>query len=329
MNRLFCLLMMTACLSAAPALADTLSLYGYQRPDGAITVRLNGSNVDPYFAAKALLLAQEVQLDIREAAKAWIEWAVAHQRADGRFDRFCLTETGYVACAPADADDAMIAVWSELLVRFAPQEGMPASWNVSLRKANAYLSQLYDKHSGVYQISKTLPVALLMDNVEIYSSLKAVGKYYADHGDDVRAHRWRSRADQLGKDIIRVFWQPATGFRATTQNRTTTRSFYPDQVAEIFPLLADLPMPNGSPSAVYSKWMANNRETWLQQAKDDFPWGMVALIANRMGDSKTVACWRTRAAPFRHGLHWNVVEEALYLAFDANLSPAERLAPAC
>jgi len=71
----------------------------------------HGDSVDPYFAAKALLAAQEAGLDVRKAAKDWIRWVLPFQRPDGGFDRFCLKEKGFLPCNPADADDATAAVW--------------------------------------------------------------------------------------------------------------------------------------------------------------------------------------------------------------------------
>jgi hypothetical protein len=328
MYRLLCLILLSVSLLASAAPSGELTLQGYQRADGAITVRLNGDTVDPYFASKALLGAADARLDAKKAALAWIDWALAHQSADGRFDRFCLRSGRYVACATADADDAMLAVWMELLVRFAPAGGLPRAWDASLQKASTYLFRLYDRQSGVFVISRTLPIALLMDNVEVYSAFRALARYHFERGNDALARLWITRADQLQVSVNRVFWSPPKQFRVSTQQRSTS-AFYPDTVAQIFPVLADLPIPGKSRSEAYAEWMAANRDTWLRQATDDFPWGMVALLSDKMGDRKTIACWRARAVPFRHGTHWNVLEEALYLAFEARLSSEEKLAPAC
>lgn len=321
------MLIVVSSLASASPQAE-LTLYGYQRSDGAITVRLNGDTVDPYFANKALLGAADARLDATKAALAWIDWALAHQRSDGRFNRFCVRSDRYVACAAADADDAMLAVWMELLVRFAPAGRMPPAWQTSLQKASTYLFRLVDRQSGVFVISRAMPIALLMDNVEVYSAFRALARYYFVRGDETLARLWINRANQLQISINRVFWSPSKQFSVSTQQRTVT-AFYPDSVAQIFPMLAGLPIPGKTRGEAYAEWMAAYREIWLQQARNDFPWGMVALVSDEMDDRKTLACWRTRAAPFRHGSHWNVLEEALYLAFDAYLSNEEKLAPGC
>ena len=108
-------------------------------------MRLNGVGIDPYFAAKALLAASDAQLDARQAALAWIAWLLPRQRPDGSFDRYCVKNGRYRACADAETDDAMIATWIELLARFAPPDGLPAAWELSLNRAGLHLDTLLDR----------------------------------------------------------------------------------------------------------------------------------------------------------------------------------------
>lgn len=324
MKKLLCLVLF---FMSQPAVAEQLSLPYYQRPDGAITVRLHGDRVDPYFAAKALLAAREAKIKADEAALAWIRWAMPLQRADGSFDRFRLQDGEYFPYARADADDATLALWMELLVTFAPSDALPSRWERSFSKASRNLERLRDKRTGVYQISKTIPVALLMDNVEVYSALKAAAKYYARAGKPLKGKKFDGQAKKLKKSIISVFWQSGRGFRASTQDRSGN-DFYPDQVAQLFPLLEGIESPEGSNQLVYASWMTKYRKSWVQQASLDFPWGIVALAADKMGDVKTVECWRALSAPFRHGKNWNVLEEALYTAFEGRTG-TKRSVPIC
>ncbi|AXF20266.1 hypothetical protein CUJ89_06990 [Burkholderia pyrrocinia] len=310
-----------ACGFALHASAAELQLNGmYQRPDGAITVRLNGAGIDPYFAAKALLAAADAQLDARQAALAWIAWLLPRQHQDGGFDRYCVKNGQYSACAEADADDAMMATWIELLARFAPPDGMPAAWELSLNRAGTHLDTLLDKPSGVYQISSTLHVALLMDNVEVHSAFQALAAHYVQHADYTHAGPWSQRADQLASAILKVFWRGAqSGFRASTQ-RISDTSFYPAKVAQIFPLLSGIQVPEQSNERIYAQWMQKYGKTWPQLAGTDYPWSLIALVAFKMNDWSTVACWHARSGPYRHGAHWNVLEESLYLAFESRMT---------
>src|SRR5882724_8832565 len=102
----------------------------YQSADGAMALNAGGNYVEPYFATKALIVAQDGGLDIREAAQAWIAWTLPRQQPTGLFRRYCRphNQSGqdWRDCAAADADDSMLALWMQLLYRMAPASGMPA-----------------------------------------------------------------------------------------------------------------------------------------------------------------------------------------------------------
>ncbi len=317
-------LTMAACLPAAQAMAAEPFLLGYQRPDGAITVLLHGDVVDPYFAAKALISADDAHTNVRSAAVKWIEWLMPRQKAGGNFDRFCDRNGSIVACAQADADDSAIALWIELLVRYTPNTKMSPKWQSSMDSSIRYLDGLYDAHRGVYQISPTLPVALLMDNVEVYEAMQALTAYYTRNGNAGAAGKWRSRSQNLSENIKKVFW--ASGRYEPSTQHLADHSFYPTEVAQVFPILSDIGIPGQSSATFYAKWMKRNCQAWLELPKHDYPWGLVALASQKFGDKSAISCWHAHAAPFRHGAHWNVLEESLFTAFEAQL--ADPLAPA-
>ncbi|CAM2140611.1 conserved exported protein of unknown function [Pararobbsia alpina] len=306
--------------------ARPLDLNGlYQRPDGAITVLINGDVIDPYFSSKALLSAAYLNVDARATTQAWIHWLLAYQHPDGRFDRYCIKAGQYSRCKEADADDAMMAVWIELLLRSAPAGEMPPRWRDSIEKSHRYLTTLRDPRTGVYQISRTLPVALLMDNVEIYSALRTLAEYRANEHDEAGAKQAKADADALGRAILTTFWSPDRGFRASTQV-VNDSDFYPTRVAQLFPLMSDMPVPGQNRAATYRKWMRENCRTWLSMPTHDYPWGLVALAAYKAGDTETAACWHATAGAYRHGAHWNVLEETVYVAIDQQM--VDPLAPA-
>lgn len=315
-TRRFAPLAALACLLPVTVGSVELSLGVYQRPEGAIAVHLDGESVDPYFAGKALLTALDLHVDARPAARAWIDWLLPYQRTDGGFDRLCRRQGQYQSCASADSDDATAAVWIELLVRCAPRRDLPPRWKASLERADRLLAAIRDPDGGLHRISASLPVSLLMDNVEVYSAFQAVRAYHARRGEAREARRWARRAQGLGRDILRTFWDPRSGFRPSTQERTE-HGFYPDQVAQLFPLLARLRPARTVEAIRYGDWMARNRDAWRAGGATDYPWGLVAVAAERMHDRASVECWRVWAAPLRHGPHWNVLEEAIYASFAA------------
>src|SRR5258707_1902245 len=87
----FLLLLALLCQSSSPAPVGTppFAPDQYQSDDGALLIEANGDYVEPYFATKALIVAQDAGLDVRQAAADWIRWALAHQKKDGRFERYC------------------------------------------------------------------------------------------------------------------------------------------------------------------------------------------------------------------------------------------------
>jgi len=302
---------------SSAARADELDLNGYQRADGAITIHPGGAFVDPYFATKALLAAHDAGLDVRRAAARWIDWALQRQRPDGGFDRYCRKDDTLVACARADADDAVAAVWIELLAKLAPPEGLPAAWQNSLQRANQLLASLLDKTSNVYFISAEQPVGLLMDNIEVYTALKAMAALHLRTGNQEGAKTLAYQADYLANNIARVFWQPCRNqFRVSTQLHET-HGFYPDQVADIFPVMGDMRVVHGDHAAVFDQWLQQNRDTWFRQAASDYPWGLIALAAEKLARPQTVGCWLALARKLRNGKHWNVLEEAAFQALSA------------
>jgi hypothetical protein len=316
-----------ACAGAiAPACAAARSFasHDYQRSSGAITLAAASPIVDAYFASKALLVAHESGLDVREAASRWIEWMLGKQLPDGRFQRYTLHQASDVerlgeiaGYAPADADDALLAVWIELLSKVGSVQGpslaaLPPAWVRSLELATDALDRLLDAESGVYHISSQQPVALLMDNVEVYSAWRHAALFYASMGEGGRALAAQRRATALAANIDRTFWQRnERRYSVSTQPRARLE-FYPDGVAQFYPLLGDLPNRRSFENTDFLAWLRAHAADWRAAARHDFPWGLVAVAAQRAGASDVAACWLRDIDAARARYRWNVLEEAAY-----------------
>src|SRR5215468_3094025 len=95
-----------------PARAAAFVPGPYGAADGALFLTSGGDYVEPYFATKSLLVAQDVGLDVRASALKWVEWVMPRQLKNGRFERYCRDSAGaWRACGSADADDSMLALW--------------------------------------------------------------------------------------------------------------------------------------------------------------------------------------------------------------------------
>ncbi len=283
----------------------------YQSADGAITMTPNGKDVEPYFATKALIVAQDAGLNTHDAAVKWITWMLARQRKDGRIDRWCKKNDGsWKRCGDADADDAMLALWIELLYHHATDHGLPLEWQQSADRAMAYLKTLRNRW-GVYHISHKNHTPLFMDNVEIYSAFKDIGKQ-SSRWDINSAAIMNAEAQQLADAVTRVFWDGGKGqFRPSTQK--SRFGFYPDAVGQTYPWLESMPTPQ-DPQEGWKAWKQQYGRGWLMETYDPHPWGLLAVTALKLNDTVTAACWMQHARSRRGGTNWNILEEATFQA---------------
>jgi hypothetical protein len=314
--------------AARPLSATSLNLLTFQEADGAIVLIPGGNYVEPYFATKALIVAEDSGLDVRQSAWAWINWALPRQRPDGLFRRFCRSKnsTGdWRNCAPADADDSMLALWVQLLYRMAPDSRFPMSWQRSAALSLAELEKLRNRRLGVYHVSRRNHVALLMDNVEVYAALQDVGRGQRRLNDPA-AETTEERAEELRKSIERVFWSGhAAWFQASMQK--DRKSFYPDAVAQVYPWLAGIAGLGQDPLRAWGIWKREFGPGWIERRYDPAPWGLVAVAADKLGDTASAACWTSQSSPLRGGPTWNVLDEAIWQSLQAQFSQLQLLDP--
>lgn len=310
MNFLRAIFMLVLSLLASHAAA--LDLKDYQQADGAITVYPRGDYVDPYFAIKALWAARQLGDTAPAETLAWIRWLLPRQLADGRFLRYCRTAYGWRSCASADADDALLAMWIELLQQAAPDGQTPPDWVESQLRAARLLERLRDPATGVYRVSQRNRSALLMDNSEIYSALDATGKSLLARGNPDAAEYCLKRAESLRAAMERVFPTDEAGILhwSYPYSADPFPLFYPYQVAHLFPLLHDMaPLPG---MLSWPEWLNRYGEEWISLRSDNYPWGLVALLAYRYGSNDVVARWLSNATFLRGASRGNVLEESVW-----------------
>jgi hypothetical protein len=322
MRALALLLFLVLCASSSFTAQSSSGQFvpkSYRSAGGALLLNTNGNYVEPYFAAKALITAQDAGLDIQQAGLAWINWALQRQRKDGLFDRYCQKAgADWKPCGPADADDSMLALWLQLLYRLAPDSGIPVEWQASVQKAQLQLARLRNGRLGIYHVSGRNHVALFMDNVEVYSALKDIARAQLRFGDRQAAQITSKQAGDLAAAIDRIFWDNHhKWFRSSMQKNQP--AFYPDVLAQIYPLLADFPLKNEDARSAWSDWKSRFASAWLEDRYDPHPWGLVALAAMKLGDQSSALCWLSRSEPLRYSHRWNILEEAVYQGLEQKL----------
>lgn len=300
-----CVLALALGHAAAAAAAPTLDLTGYADPVGAITVLHGGDSADPYFAMQALLLAHDNGMSIAAPAEKFVNWLLPYQKPDGTFDRFCRDAAKkWAACKTADADDSLLAMWMRLLDTMPDKLSKDLAWQKSRSISQASLAHLFQPSRGIYMVSPVVLHGLFMDNLEVWS-LKVQGLQPAQ----------RVEAEKLASAIHATFWNPVDKrYLVSTQleQRSQKPAFYPDHVAQIFPLLVDFPLLPSTARQHYRNWMKMHRSEWLAQGKADYPWGVLAVLALRQNDKASASCWLREAAPVRHSARWAVTDETAY-----------------
>lgn len=318
------------CCGPQPVFGTAFDPATFQSPDGAVVLNPGGNYVEPYFATKALIVAEDGGLDVHEAAAAWIDWTLPRQLPNGLFRRFCRAagsnnNDDWRDCAPADADDSMLALWMQLLYRMAPATGMPAAWQRSVDLSARQLEKLRNSRLGVYHISRNNHVALFMDNIEVYAALKDVA-LAQQRMHDPGASSTGARAEQLANAIQRIFWDRRTKtFRPSMQK--SQPAFYPDDVAQIYPWLANLSGPGQDSRQAWAQWKRAFGAGWLERRYDSHPWGLVALAAAKLGDETSAACWTSLSDSLRGDSSWNVLEEAVWQSLRAHFAQPQLLDP--
>ncbi len=225
--------LLMACL---PAWAQALDLSAYQSPQGAITVHRHGDVVDPYFAMKALWAARQLGDAAPQETRQWINWLLPRQKEDGSFSRYCAVGQDWQACAEADADDSMLALWIELLFEAAPQR-LPPRWADSARKAERALERLKDPRSGVYHVNQNVGDALLMDNSEIYAALRRVAEIRLRAHDRAAGLHYQAQVQSLYKAMAKVFRASDAGLLAWSSGDLGAEAFYPHRLAPLYPCM--------------------------------------------------------------------------------------------
>jgi len=294
---------------------------GYQQADGAMTIERDGDEVDPYFAFKALFVARSRGADDDGALDRFVDWLLPRAAVDGRIDRYSKRQGAWAATRGADADDIALALWIRGLLTRGEGRALGRDELRALGRARDYLElRLLDRGRGVYRPLAGDNDPLLMDNVEILESLRAIEALLARRGDAHAAAYWRLRADSLQAAIERDFegvdtLNPATGADAPP-DATGEPAFYPDIVAAPFAWLHGVPRHRAP--ARFDAWLARYGAAWRRNAEHDYPWGLIALVALDEGRGDVADDWRRAQDRQRQAGLWNVLEETAWQA----LSPA-------
>ena len=288
----------------AESKVSPLDLTGYADEHGAISVQYRGDTIDPYFALQAVLLAKDNGLDISRYALSLGNWMLRRQKPDATFDRFCRNGPVWAACKTADADDAILALWLRFLKAMPQEMARNPAWAKSYQRSLESLSRLLDPTRGVYFVSPVYQHGLFMDNMEVLSMRRELGR--------MQPGIQMPTSEMLARNIERIFRDGKTGnYWVSTQpeQKFVPAAFYPDHVAQVYPLIMGIKLPGHSLANDYRMWMQTHRKTWLAQSRTDFSWGLIAVMALRNNDRASARCWLRETAQAQRTAHWIVTDE--------------------
>ena len=100
---------------------------------------------------------------------------------------------------------------------------------------------------------------------------------------DERADNSRPPSSAFSGIVARAAFRPSMQW--------SRPAFYPDIVAQVYPWLADVSGPGQDPRQAWRQWRRMFGAGWIERRYDTNPWGLVALAAEKLGDTKSAACW--------------------------------------
>jgi hypothetical protein len=274
------------------ARATELRLDTLQAPDGAIVLTPGGNYVEPYFATKALLVAQDSGMDIRNVAQLWIRWALPRQTAHG----LTVTNVAQSATQNADSTDSYAAtfltlVWNAWRSGDANARSYILSLSYQLDVIGGVLIQT-QQSDGLTWAKPDYQIKYLMDNCEAYRGLRDLASTFQNaFGDTAKAAYYNAAADKMLNGILgmwlngtRAVYKDGIG-RLAAPNMGT---WYADASAQVFPVL--MGVVNSSDYRAQQSYAAFNAAWpgWPNlsfNSQDPFPWCLIADAAAAMGDT--------------------------------------------
>lgn len=262
-----------------------------QGPEGEIY--MNGSkagDVNPYFACVAALglLAETENRPITEAEKKavgrYLDW---HSRmlleTDGKMGIYRKEGEKLIYKDKADSEDGYLGVYLFLMGEYLEKTEsteLPESWKMGIRLALKKLQSLMQ--DGITQVSEENTTAYLMDNLEVWKGLYKLEQAGVEDARLICALR-----EKLQEQIENTFWDEESQKWRIIRNsdQYDPTEFYPDGVAQIYPLIYEFPVKEKKKQKVlYAQFTENFQWQKLSERSTSFLWTMTGMAAAQVGD---------------------------------------------
>lgn len=272
-------------------------LLGCRTTSGTFTVAPGADTIVPYFANQA---AWALLPEHPHEVKTHLEWYLGHLN---RPDRWGLAGTVYdyrlegdkeVPTGSYDSADAYAATFLTAVARYWQVTGdtrFVQDHRADLDLVARVIVVLQDG-DGLAWARPGHWVKYLMDNAENFQGLTDYAWLLGTLGDADAAGYWAVRAEAIRAGIRQVMYNPRRGdyywaVKMTgTRRLTNWRQWYPDAVAQLFPVLCGVESPDSRISrAVYQRFVRFYPEWAARPRSGRSPWGVITPVAVSMGDT--------------------------------------------
>lgn len=320
-------------------------------------------HIAAYEGNLGLIGALRIDPTLRTEAADWLRWqvrnlplrgvdqGVLHDRwvlADGSQQSSCPPDIDARHCQQIDATDSTIASLFLMAKAYLDNGGDAAllrepAVRLALERAAVTLARL-QQPNGLSWAKRSHPVAYLMDAVEVAAGWRALAHVQDTVWAQPRAAQTsRARAQRTSSGVEQQLWDAGTGLWRVSLDAgpAQTRHWYPDTMAQAWPLLWSSPSQSGSfhlsrtawPQAA-ARWRTND-SAWQSRNVDPagFWWPAAAVAAHCVGDTAAAVDWVARAraawlrpeAPFAWPFQ---VSDLLWLLWLAEPGPPQAPLPA-
>lgn len=281
-----------------------------QGEDGVIY--MNGAlagDVNPYFSCQAALglLAKcsdkeeiqekeiaERELEIQSVLK-YLNWHSEQLlETNGSMGIYRKMGDKPQIVAEADSVDAYLGVYLELLGEYLMTTGSAKGllwWTEASALAIRKLEELM--HDGLTRVSTENDTKYLMDNLEVWRGLTVWEKCMRSYENMGISSSQQDRAvtmrKLLEKKIPEIFWDKENSRWRVMAGDTEIKKdvFYPDGVAQIYPLIVGFPIKNlRIQKRLYRDFTESFQWQELIEEDTNFIWSMVGMSAAEVGDDE-------------------------------------------
>lgn len=321
-----------------------------QNQGGDGQIYMNGEkagDINPYFSCHAALGLLEStgslapsDADIA-AVRDYLNWHTARLiESGGITGTYRYTDGSLVRTKKADSVDAYLGTYLELLGKYALTCGSAKTlehWDDGVSLAVSTLRKL--TFGSLTNVSFKNDTQYMMDNLEVWKGLCVLEScFQAGVLPEKGLSQIRADADAMRQGlesaVTEVFWNGELGCWRVTPDDSgfDGEKFYPDGIAQIYPLIFGFPVENGERQAqLYRQF--TDKFAWQEIRSDGktFLWAMTSLAAANAGDTGTLKTFlknyeemtlRSRAYPLYTGEAGWVCRSsaALYKIYSAEMN---------